>query len=272
MIKIIKQTGAMESESIQKNKKWLKSQMSWRNFCKSKLIITAMFLFVTGLASVIFNSCKTNDVHSNKYEKCDDINSGTSLFTTLKLIVTADRVNYNYASVPFRFYDTNLLKYVPVAEAEGKNPTLIFKDVPDEYLTNILEKTDFYDLHNLFCHRTYIESSITISNENAKVAVVETISLSGSENLVTDDGVTDLKEDFVSMDIEFGDIAWGEGIFVYCNTDCDISGELDYNSGIIDIHLKKGWNKVFDINCKSTNSEKIITFGTDDVTFSPKAG
>jgi len=73
----------------------------------------------------------------------------------------------------------------------------------------------------------------------------------------------------VIMDLDLGNIASGNGIFVYCNTDCDISGELN-NNGIIDIHLKKRWNKVFEIYCSS--SPKIITLGTNNVVFSPKAG
>jgi hypothetical protein len=129
--------------------------------------IKKIFLFFINLVSAIaLNSCETGD--SESYKTCDDIKSGTSLFTKLKLNVIYDRVNYKHSQVIVSYanhytvsygwngkeaiYDiidgtkSPIQKSFIAAEAEGKNPTLSFKDVPDEYLTNILMKTDTYEL------------------------------------------------------------------------------------------------------------------------------
>ncbi|GHT32548.1 hypothetical protein FACS189434_04540 [Bacteroidia bacterium] len=256
----------------------------------SKIICLVMI----AVATTIFGGCekKDNKENSNKekldlpeYADCEDIQSETSLFSTLKLNVIYDRINYNYAKVYVYYSNYETISLFPptynivdgiepvtksflVAEAEGKNPILKFKDVPDEYLINILKKTDsYYGLYHLI-RDDYEESSITISNENAKVAVVETISTSGT-GYVNVEGVF-LSGEPVNMFSEWG---WSiGGRLVYCNADCNITGKLSWGT-TIDIRLKKGWNKIFTINCSNNVSDsKVITLGTDNVVFYCVAG
>lgn len=232
-----------------------------------------------------------DDDSSNKYKTCEDIKSETSLFTSLKLNVTDDRIsNYNYARVQVNYTncitigserdESGILHYIYdvvdgtepvrksflVAEAEGKNPTLKFKDVPDEYLINILKRTDSYG--GLY---DYDSSDINISNENAKVAVGG-VYVGGNFSIGTDDGVWNTSGVPVAMRFITKDMVWSNGSLVYCNTDCDITGKT-HLGGIIDIHLKKGWNKIFSITCSGFYSdEKNITIGADNVEFFMPAG
>ena len=281
----------MEARNHLKNGACMIGHAIRRVFIRRMGVLNAIGLFITGLAGVLCMACESQKSGA-EFNSCDAIKSETSSFTSLHLKVTEDRIAYNYAKAQVHYTNAPITanpiydgidwesKNFIAAEAEGKNPTLRFKDVPDEYLTNVLEKTHSYMLYYLFCNNSYIESSLAISNPNAKVAVIECITLSGSKTLVTDDGVTDTHIDNVGMDIEFKKknepnqwVALGNGVLVYSNTDCIITGEIDsYKGGMIDIRLKKGWNKVFSINCHETNTQKIITLGTDDVVFSPKAG
>jgi hypothetical protein len=229
-----------------------------------------------------------------EYHTFDDINSATSLFTTLNFKVMHNHVNYTYTKAEVRYanYETNwdspptchfiegtepVDKTFIVAEAEGKNPILHFKDVPDEYLTNILSIT--YTHHGLVGLTSYTfpsitESDVAISNKNAKLAIMRGISIASDDAF--------LNYDVVDMDITFNDIAQGNGTLVYSNADCNIINEhvsllhaqWDKQMDVkIDIRLKKGWNKVFVIyNGDSQSRAKVITLETDDVTFSGKAG
>ena len=225
---------------------------------------------------------------------CDDIESETSLFTTLNFKVIDSRINnYNYVrihvhyknyytiSIPWDGKDgiynivngtERVEKSFLVAEAERKNPTLKFNDVPDEYLTLILTKTDsYYSLHSLFRNNSYSESSIKISNENAKVAL-GSVSVGGIFSIGTPDGVFNTRFVPMEINVKIGEIAQGYGTLVYCNADCDITGRTGYN-GIIDIRLKKGWNMIFEGGCSSyIHDMKTITIKINDVELYMPAG
>ena len=258
-----------------------------------------IFLFLIGIIiATTLNSCEINDNES--YKTCDDIKSKTSSFTKLKLNVKYDRVNYNHSQVTVSYTNYYTTTYEMwgggkqvswwtgvfidgstkkidrsfiVAEAGGINPTLTFKDVPDEYLTNILYRTDTYggfgNILGVYGYGGYSENpSISISNENAKVAVVKTILTTGTGySHIIEGGFTTSEP--VHMFIDDDDvIGYSAGILVYCNTDCDITGTI--TDGYVDIRLRKGWNKIFEISCDGKT--KIITWDTDNLYFYCIAG
>lgn len=305
---------ATEKENTSKNGAVLKSQ---RVRFSLKIFVMLAVAMCIG-----FMSCNDGEDPivgpSNKYETCDDIKSEISLFTTLKLNVTDNHLrNYNNARIQVKYtnyytislgWDENgnynpeyaiydvvdgtepVQKYFLVAEAEEQNPTLNLKDVPDEYLIkiNIPKKTDFYNgLYDLMGHNEYLESSIKISNENAKIAFGDAF-VGGNLSIGTPDGIwntSGVRVDVMSIGSgTLGDVeAWGEGQLVYCNTDCNITGELGFmrqgwededitvvKDGIIDIRLKKGWNKIFSIY--GCDGNKVITLGIDNLEFVMGAG
>jgi len=302
----------MEQETICENWGSRKIHKIRIFFLESEGVVSTIFFYVIFFSISIFNSCETDSDKSKKYNSCDDIKSESSVFTTLRVNITDNRIQNSYNSVKVEVYYRNYYtvsggfnpndyiydivdgtervdKTFHVVEAEGKNPTLKFKDVPDEYLINILKRTDLYSgLNDLFCGLSYLETSIKISNENAKVAF-GSVFAGGKHSIGTDDGI--YNTDYIRVDMSttnttnialpaFDNLAWGRGILVYCNTECNISGDLGFirypsgeyvNQGIIDIRLKKGWNQIFHLYSDDCN-EKLITIRTDDVHFSITAG
>lgn len=215
-------------------------------FLKNVAIVFACFSMFN------FVGCNNDNTsnHSKKYKTCDDIKSETSLFTTLNF-KEANRGNPPYVEVRYVNYrnislhDDGTYDYEIVegtewtdksflaAEVEGQ--TLKFKDVPDEYLINILvhNKTSFFNYSDYFSFNAD-DPSVKISNKNAKVAVGCIYSTNG--------GYGGSAHRYMSVNIE--DIAGGYGTAVYCNADCDITKENQ-----IDMHLKKGWNMIFRGGC-----------------------
>ena len=285
MLQFCNSSRVMETRDHFKNGASPKSQMIRRKYFKSMCVVKTIFCVIFFL-SITSGSCEKEDDISKKYNSCDDIKSETSLFTKLKVKVVDNRL-HTYNSVRVFVKLSYLGNNFIVAEAEGKNPTLTFKDVPDEYLTNILTESTsaYYSLHRLLGY----ESNFKISNENAKIAFGH-VYAGGNLSIGTDDGVWNTEAVIVDMCTDgligssyssaFDGFAWGYGWLVYSNTDCNITGKLGFirypsgdfvNQGIIDIRLKKGWNKIFDL---STNDceKKFISIGTEDVGFFMNAG
>jgi len=258
----------------------------------------AMLIFM--LSIFVFTGCKTNndDNTNEEYLTCDKIHSTASTFTTLNVHIGstyADNSGYSKLTLGTNnlVNDTTRKSFV-VAESEknSKSQTFILKDVPNEYLGNLiydvysggyrivypanpldtiyvpLKKVEGYKNFQLYQYEASDSElqKINISNKNTKIAIINecAISIKAKGIMGTDDGndalgfhtVAEIDLDNNKIECSF---SYVNSNFVYSDSDCDITGSL--NGVNIDIHLRKGWNKVFDFN------DRIITSDIKDSYF-----
>jgi len=266
----------MEPETISKNGASLKSQMSRSNF--KIFAMLAFMIFVT----FVFTGCATGnkDNTNDKELTCEQINSSTSKFTTLHVSIGSSSADYwgitGYEFELWRTVNGVNQKFI-VAESNNntKRQTFTFKNVPDEYLADLI-----YDTYNLSYEYFGKEfrllqwriakgsevqlQNLSISNQNTKIAIISYsyIRISAKGEMGSDDGPNTLGN---SVQAQMKPDPENEKLkcpfsycdLVYSNSDCDITGYI-YDTISVDVRLRKGWNKVFHFW-----NNKIIT--TDDI-------
>jgi len=238
------------------------------------------------IGTTMFLSCDGNENNNDtEYLTCDKIHSSASTFTTLNVRIGstyADR--WGYSRLRFETYSDSFSgkKSFIVAESEkdSKNQTFTLKDVPNEYLDNLI--TDVYQ--NVFENggwiwklseryksflvvgRSLIENyemdNINISNKNTKIAIIYqgSIGIYAKGIMGNDDGDDALgyyTSAQMSSDYENGKIecSFRGGDLVYSDSDCDITGYI--GDRVINIYLRKGWNKVFDFDDRRITTDDI---------------
>jgi len=270
----------MERETIKKkqtNQKILRLGLFFKMFSLLSFLISAF----------IFTRCKTdnNNDTGEEYLTCDKIHSTASTFTTLNVSIGSTYAdNSGYSKITL--WTNNLVndttrKSFVVAESEknSKSQTFILKDVPNEYLGNLVydvysggrkivypsnpldtiyepfKKVEGYKSFQLYPMELSNSElqNLHFSNKNTKIAIIYecAISIKAKAKMGTDDGddalgfytVAEIDLDNTKIECSF---QYGNSNFVYSDSDCDIVGKI--NTVNIDIHLRKGWNKVFDFN------------------------
>jgi hypothetical protein len=264
---------AMEPETIQKNgvsPKDLKTRSRGNFFA---------LLLSIGFAIVVFNSCDEIEKENDTIEEtlaCEDIHPSASTFTTIDVRIEYTSADGRYESLKFFTRSVVDDKHFCVAESQknSKEQTFTFKDVPNEYLEKLI--IDEYSFVNMgYIHTTYnyfplIEGNayrgftedelqrINISNINTKIAMVfyGSVMITAIGQMTGDDGTISRvgAEMNPSDKMECLFNRWGSYL-VYSDSDCDITGR--YGDLNLEIHLRKGWNKVFAFE------DRIIT--TDDI-------
>ena len=159
-----------------------------------------------------------------------------------------------------------------VAESENSNKsqTLTLKNVPNEYLENLITDTYNYSfeknewvvlegykdfrLLGIYMSKDSELKNINISNKNTKIAIILEGSIfakgCGTMTMLPNDEKWNVQCFFIS------------GCLVYSDSDCDITGYDTACSGCsdvlnYDIRLRKGWNKVFFFEGKGITSDDI---------------
>jgi hypothetical protein len=268
----------MEPETIQKNGASLKDLNT-----RSRGKFFALFLSI-GFAIFVFNSCDNdeNDIIEETLA-CENIHPSASTFTTIDVQIGDTYANRSGGYASLTFYTRSVVgnKSFCVAESQknSKNQTFTFKDVPDEYLEKLIID-EYYlvypngQIFKIYNHFQLIEPNayigltkdelqkINISNINTKIAMVScgAVTITAKGQMTGDDGlISSVHAEMCPSDKMECFFNIYDSYLVYSDSDCDITGR--YGDSDLEIHLRKGWNKVFAFGERSY--PRIIT--TDDI-------
>ena len=284
----------------QKIKKMSTTVQWWRSFKKNaasrgSFLVFGMMLFALGMASSILISCEDDIVEDEnniveEYLPCEKIRSSASTFTKLEANIGHTYADYfGYSKLWLKtnnHVNDTISKSFIVAESEinSKKQTFTLKNVPDEYLGDLIYdsykgeyigldpntnqpmfqyyKEEGYKNFQLLAFGSVQDSklNINISNKNTKIAIIKNgyIWISAKGQMMNDDGYLASTAADLSPNDEKMECYFSRGDLVYSNSDCDITGYFENGDIVnIDVHLRKGWNKIFHFN------DRIIT--TDDI-------
>jgi hypothetical protein len=247
------------------------------------LIMPTLLLLIISSFTSACSGGRKNDNAADKQNKvaekkdstlrCDDIHGGVSSFTTINVRISntyADASGYaSLKMTTLNHVSPKQYKSFCVAQSEidSKNQTFTLRDVPDEYLGNLTY--DVYDYEPYYDRKSPIRKingskhfelishqhrgieeaelkNLTISNPDVKVAIVMygSITITAKGKMRSNDGrLSSVNAEMYASDKLECDSQGYLGDLVYSNADCDITGVCEDRE--IDIHLKKGWNKVF---------------------------
>ena len=244
-----------------------------------KVVAIAICLAGTTVLSGCGNENDDGSNDGKEFLTCDKIHSSASTFTTLNVqafdLQIGGRTNADYLKSDTRLsFIANTIvdgtsKSFIVAESEYKSENLIltFKDAPNGYLAELI--SDAYDLNAkkiegrktiyALSEQWYSETdfeNLNISNKNIKTTKIYYGWIFISPKTTPWHGDFYATMGLANIDCDSG------GWFVYCDSNCEITGYIPKYSGSseminINILLRKGWNKVFNLG------DRIIT--TDNI-------